>query len=515
MASAAAPLVPPAAPREVKDPSWWRHGTIPFIVLILAAAGLDFAWPYSSATAGIGAGVGCALWCLAILLLRRDFSKAESCFLGALVLISFAALTVSGSFLNWGMAFALPFLLVLFPGEQPAPPAHVRYRSWWGYWLARRKSGELGRWAWLRQVLPTLITMFVGVALFIVFLIIFASGNPVVQLIWNTICEWWNAFAEWLELDWSFAGHVFYWFLGATLFGIYTFARPAAELPRPAAPQEEKGGRSLLPHLPLASLIGINLAFIIATGTDIAYLWFGRVPEGVSQTVYLHDGAASIIWAAGLASAILVFLFRRKGSARQGVVTRAAGYLLAFQTFLLAVSVYMRLFHQIGGYGFTPRRIQAAESLLLGLDGLIILVCYMACRGTFLRYARICLGSMLLMLISFGICPPAELAGSLNLRFAPSHPHWAFQTSDFKPTCFLLQDNLAFGLYVYENMPESVQEEEKAQFFSRLQAVAEHIEWRAGQEGWRHWTLRMARDIPAAEKILGRPICPKEAEPTH
>ncbi len=502
-----APVPPPVA-TEPQDPTWWRLGTIPFIVLILAAAGLDLAWP-STFDGGIGMGIGCALWCAALLLLRRDFSKGETWFLAALALISLLALGVSGSRINWALAFILPLILVLSPGQTEAPKG--KFRSWWGYWFARRKTAAQGRWAWLRQILPMLITIFVGVALFIVFLIIFASGNPVVLLVWETICAWWNALVEWLELDWDFVGHVCLWMLAFFFFGLYTFARPVEPKPLPSVPVEVKPGRSLLPHLPLASLIGINLAFLVATGTDIAYLWFGRVPEGISQTTYLHDGAESIIWAAALASLILITLFRPTGSARQGIATRVAGYLLVLQAFLLAVSVYVRLYHQIDDYGFTTRRIQAAEALLLGLDGLVILVCYMACSGSFWKYARICLGSMLLLFISFGICPSAELAGNLNLRYAGSHPQWKFALSDFKPGCFSIEDNLAFALYVHE----SIHPLRNDFFADRLKTAAKEVERRATRDGWCHWNLSLKRDIPAAEKILGHPITVRAVEPTH
>ncbi len=503
----------PAPPlhSEPQDPTWWRLGSIPFVVLILTVLGLDLAWP-EYFEAGFGTGIGCAFWLLGFLLLRRDLSRGEMVFLAVLALISLTALAVSGSLFNWGVAFIAPLLLLTIP--RPQVPADGRFRTWWGYWFARRKGAARGRWSWLRQVLPTLITVFVGVALFIVFLIIFASGNPVVLLVWNTLCDWWNALVEWLELDWDFVDHVFVWAFAFFLFGMYTFERPCEQVAAPAAePAEARPGRSLLPHLPLAALIGVNLAFLIATGTDIAYLWFARVPEGVSQTDYLHDGAASIAWASALASAMLIVLFRRRGSARQGTCTRWAGYALAFQTLLLAVSVYMRLYHQVADFGFTPRRIQAAESMLLGLDGLVILVCYMACSGSFWRYARICIGSMLLIGIAFGICPPAELAGNLNLRYAASHPQWKFAVSDFKPSCFAVGDHLAFAYHVWEQLPEG--SDTKAAFGARLELAARKVESRASREGWAHWNLSLLRDVPVAERILGRPIGEKEAGDTH
>ncbi len=523
-AAPAAPVASVAAlpPREVKDPAWWRLGAFPMAALLLAAAAGDLVWPTSLGSWGIGAGIGCVLLITAILLLRRDFSLGEKVFLVVLALISLAALTVSGSGFNGVMALLLPFLLCLVPSRMGSTSEPGPFRNWWSYWFARRKQLVKSRWGWLRQILPTLITVLVAVVLFILFLCIFASGNPVVELVWNTITDWWNALVEYLELDWDFALHVLLWIVGIVAFGLYTLPRSKAAPAAPPMPVKEKEGSSILPHLPLASLIGINLAFLVATSTDIAYLWFGSVPEGVSQTAYLHDGAASITWASALASVILVFLFRRNGSARQGLVTRIAGFALVAQTFLLAVSVYLRLYHQIDDMGFTTRRIQAAEALLLGLDGLVILVCYMACSGSFWKYTRICLGSMLLLFVAFGICQPAELAGNLNLRYAPSHPHWTFDTNDFGHTRgrFVVGDNLAFAKFVfdknYANMPAGAQptvlvpqgsyiapdEYSVDWFWSRLVTAARAVERRAQEDSWTTWSYSQQRDLPVAMDIL-------------
>ncbi len=507
-------VVPAPSSREVKDPSWWRLGSAPMAAMLLAAAAGDLAWPSAFAGWGIGAGIGCALLIAAILILRKDFSKGEKAFLIGLAAVTLVALMVSGSGFNWAMALLLPLLLCMMPtdsgstGGAPGP-----FRTWWGYWVARRKKAEQSRWGWLRQILPTLITVLVGVVLFILFLCIFASGNPVVELVWETIARWWNELVEYLDLDWDFVNHVLLWLVGILAFGLYTLPRSKATPAAPPAPVKEKEGSSILPHLPLASLIGINLAFLVATGTDIAYLWFGKVPEGVSQTAYLHDGAASITWAAALASLILVILFRRNGTARQGTATRIAGFALVAQTFLLAVSVYLRLYHQIDDMGFTTRRIQAAEAMLLGLDGLVILICYMACSGSFWKYTRICLGSMLLLFVSFGICQPAELAGNLNMRYIGSHPHWSFELSDFSRGRFVVEDNLAFAKYVYDHQPPATTEEYGSQWFhARLESAALKVERKLQEESWTNWNWTLERDIPAAEQILGRPLTPKPVE---
>ncbi len=512
--------VVPQPPREMKDPAWWRLGSAPMLALLFAAAVGDLCWPSFFAGWGVGAGIGCALLIAAVLVLRKDFSRGEKAFLIGLAAITFVALIVSGSGFNWLMALVLPLLLCLVPTRTGSTAEPGPYRNWWSYWVARRKRIDKSRWSWLRQVLPTLITILVAVVLFILFLCIFASGNPVVELVWNTIADWWNELVEYLDLDWDFVNHVLLWLFGIVAFGLYTLPRSKAAPAVPPAPVKVKEGSSILPQLPLASLIGINLAFLVATSTDIAYLWFGAVPEGISQTAYLHEGAASISWAAGLASLILVILFRRNGTARRSLATRIAGYTLVAQTFLLAVSVYLRLYHQIDDMGFTTRRIQAAEAMLLGLDGLVILVCYMACSGSFWKYTRICLGSMLLLFVAFGICPPSELAANLNMHYIKQGKgkDWNFAISDFRNGRFVVGNNLEFAKHVYDHHVPTTSEpadmsllrdssyispDYSAEWFrSRLEAAARKVELREQEDTWTNWNWSLSRDIPVARAIL-------------
>ncbi len=527
-----APGLPPLPATEevVKDPSWWRLRTMPFVALLLAAVAGDLLWP-RLAGLGLGAGLGVVFGILAILLLRKDLSRGERCFLVGLAAVSFAGLVLSGSSFLWLFALVLPLLLVMTPGKKQFAQPGVRYRSWWSFWVAKR-SGDEGRGcrAWLRQLLPTFVCLLVGGMIFVLFLLIFASGNPVVLLVWKSLSEAWNQLVEWLRLDWDFAWHVCRWLVGVLAFGLFAFARPpsAASLPEPEF--RPKSGRALLPLLPLASLVGVNLAFLVANAADISYLWLARAPEGVSQTEYLHEGASSIACAAVLAALLLLFLFRRHGSARGGRASRVTACLLVFQTFLLAASVCLRLCHQIDDCGFTSRRVQAFEALLLGLVGLVFLGCDVVRCGSFRKYARRCLGSVLLLFLAFGVRPPAELAGDLNLRFVGSRPQWEFSPSDFVNGRFDAGANLAFAYYASRR--ESANDDMRPRvrprgmgrapvsnleraFEQELRDAALIVEYRASHGGWASWNASLQRDIPAAEEILGRPVAPRAVESVH
>ena len=514
--------------KKVSDPAWWRLGWIPYVVLILVAAAADLCFPVMQPEGmqhpGIGAGIGVLLFMSAVLLLRRDFTRREQVFLILLAVVGMLGLLVSGSHAGWIVSLTLPFFVIMFgPGREIPVEPGVEYRNWWSFWREQRHHVKGGFW---RRVLPTFISVGAGAICFIAFLCIFASGNPVVQIVWDAITTWWNRIMEYLQISMNFWGHVLVWVAGVLGFGLFTVQRPPSDVTRlPDEPDNAvPAGRSMLPHLPLMILLGVNLAFLVATGTDIAFLWFRRVPEGVSQTEYLYEGADSIIWASVLAAVLLVYFFRRKGSVRRTVVARGLGYLLAAQTMLLAISVYVRLYNQIMAYAFTPRRILAAEFLLLGVAGLVILLCYMSCCGGFLRYARLCIGVLGLMGLCFTISKPSSLSGDLNLRYAAAHPEWKFSTSDFRRGCFEVQDNLAFALYVYEKQKAAdagshdmeLTEEYcrlQHQFWNKLKIAALALERR--RDSWVLFTLRDYWDCRAAEFILGRPLGTPTVEPVH
>lgn len=512
------PPVPPAP--ATKDPSWWNKGSIPFFVLILVAAAADMAWPRGQGM-GLGAALGGFIAINALLLLRRDFSRGEYWFLQGLAIVNFLALFLCGSVFSWICSLVLPFIVVMLPTATSYAEPKTTYRNWWSYWFARRtgEDGKKSRFAALRKLMPLIICILIGLSCFIGFLCIFATGNPVVEIVWNTIITWWNNLVEFLHISRDFWFHVLYWIVGFAWFGIYCFGRPVSSPVAQAAPQPAAatGGTTLLPYLPLCMLLGINAAFLVATSTDIAYLWFGSVPEGISQTSYLHEGAESITWAAVLAAGVLVLLFRRNGIARRSAFTRLLGYVLVLQTALLAVSVYMRLYYQIGDFGFTTRRIEAAEAMLLGLVGLVVLVLYMSSQGGFWKYAKICLGTVLLMVIAFAAYTPTRMAGTLNMMYVGTHPHWKFSRSDFRIGRFDETENLAFAEYVYNHTENPVTDDtdpDKLRIYNSraelteesLKRAAEKVEERAAAGSWLNYTLSMQQDIPAAERILGHPI---------
>ena len=482
-------------PKSIEDPRWWRKGAIPYIVLILAAAMADLYWVRTGGL-GLGAGIAGILLVLGMLMLRKDLSKGEILFLIGLACVNGAALYVSGNMLNYLLGIAIPCFMISIPSDKGEPVStNVSYRSWWGYWTARRPKQQSHGKAFFKHIMPTVISLLVGAALFIAFLSIFASGNPVVEQIWQWIVTKWNELLVYLNINWDFMWHLLHWFVGIMAFGLYARRRPYTPALAPVQPKVPTG-TTLLPQLPLFSLIGINLAFLVATSTDIAYLWFKNIPEGISQTQYLHEGADSIIWAAILAALVLIVLFRSTGIARQSLAAKGAAYLLVIQTFLLAASVYLRLFYQICDYGFTFRRILAGEFLLLGLVGLIILVFYIATQGRFWRCAKVCLGVMLLLVIAGGIISPSRLAATLNMQYMHANPHWKFDAQDFGYGRFRAEEHLAFAEMVYHQAPSSRLAKDLLNAAHKIMSDAEK------NDSWLTFTLNHSQDLPAARRIV-------------
>lgn len=490
------PLPPVAEKAPLGDPSWWRlRRGIPFIALLLVAVAADYFCPFlceGTSAVGFGTALGTLLFIAALVLLRKDYSCGERIFLILFALITAAAQAFSGSVLSWVAVPVVCLFMLILPKECDTPDE--RARTWWGFWLARRPDGSKAK-AISRGCMPLVISIAVGLALFFAFLAIFASGNPVVKQAWELICEYWNKLLTFLHLDMTIWAHALVWCIGVAGFGVFTFRRNRV-LRTPAPKQETAAGKTLLPHLPGFMLAGINAAFAIATSTDIMYLWFRRIPEGISQTDYLYHGAQAIIIASVLAAGLLLILFRSRGTARQSYVARLLGYLLVFQTALLAVSVFMRLFFQIDAHGFTGQRVLACECMLGGVIGIVLLLSYLL-GGCFLKHLKLGIGALVLLLFAGNIQPPSSLAGELNMCFIDSHPQWKFETSDFlfPHTCFNAEGCLPFA--------DKYMETTNSYQIAQLIAAAESHT--ARHEGnWRSLTVNAIRFRELADVVTKR-----------
>lgn len=437
--------------RPVTPPSWWRHGAIPLIALICSGFAMDFIMGTMQGW-GIGTALGILLYTAAFLLLRKDISSKVRWLLIITALLNATATGMNLSpdaCFNLLIAILLPFVVMTSSLSRekgnPYDPSE-KYKSWWKYKFFRLQQAQKTATG-IGGKLPLVGSVIIGVILFLIFLSIFADGNPVVAAFRETMNEWIGRYCSWLMPDATIFVHILLWFMGAFLFGLVTRHRPLDSFAedRPIQP-----GKPWLPSLPTISLLFINLAFLINNGTDIAFLWLGTVPDGISQTAYLHDGADSIMLAAVLSAFMLLLLFRPSGSVRASKTGRILGFALAAQTGLLASSVALRLYYQIEDFGFSPNRITAGVYLLLGTGCLLFLFRYMARNGNWLRYGAHCGALALVFLGLTGFRSTSQLSGDLNMMCMDSHPGWYFSDGDLLR--FNLPGNIPFALAVYQRL---------------------------------------------------------------
>lgn len=464
------------------SPSWWRHGKIPLFALIASGFAADFIFGTMEGL-GIGTALGLLLYTAAFLALRTDLSRKEQAFLISIALLNVTATAANLSpdtMYNLLIGLFLPVVITFFPRKEGNSfnPAK-RYVSWWGYkfFQLNQVKETVGK---VLGKIPLAGSLIIGAVLFLIFLSIFADGNPVVASIRSAMNEWFRIYCSWLIPDLGTITDILLWCVGAVAFGIAARPRPCFSFTEnhPVHP-----GRPWLPSLPLISLLFINLAFLVNNGTDIAFLWRGSVPEGISQTAYLHNGADSILLAAFLSALVLLVLFRPEGSVRASKAGTIMGFILAVQTGLLAASVGLRLYYQIGDFGFSPNRVTAAIYLLMGVCFLYLLFRYMAGSGNWLRYGKLSGAITLVFLVLAGIRSPSQLSGDLNLMTMNGHPDWYFSDGDLPR--FELPENLPFAMAVYRRVGSDT--EAGANVYAMIQ---EALNSGRRIHNWRSFSLR-------------------------
>lgn len=447
----------PSPPSEIlgRDPlqtspsSWWRHGNIPLIALVTSGFTADFMFGTLEGP-GIGTALGILLYTGAFLLLRTDLGRKERLFLIFMALVNAVATGANlspNSHYNLLIVMFLPVGITFIPREEGNPyDPSTKYVSWWGYKFFRMNQARQVTNG-LKGKLPLAASIVIGLVLFIFFLSLFADGNPVVAAIKTAMSEWIRHYCSWLVPDFGTLADIFLWIMGAFSFGILARHRPCSSFEKnhPVQP-----GKPLLPSLPAISLLFINLAFLVNNGTDMAFLWRGNVPDGISQTAYLHDGADSIMLAAFFSALILLILFRPDGSVRASKTGTFLGFFLTAQTGLLAASVAMRLYYQIEDFGFSPNRVTAIICLLMGTFFLYLLFRYMAGKGNLMRYSLHCGALTLVFLALTGWRSPSQLSGDLNLLTMDDHPDWYFSDADLPR--FEKPYNLPFSMAVYQRL---------------------------------------------------------------
>ena len=543
------PAIPPSLLSQAKNilttpPIWWKTGPWhKFLAFLCAPLAFNLAF-YTHTGLGLGLALGILLFALGLWSLRKDISRKENICLWTFAAINASACVINGSLWSLWLSIGLliTFLLRSTSAQWGTNNPLILFLGvslWWVYGLNKLK-GILKR---LGKAPLFIVSALTGIAVFLAFAKIIASNNPLVERLLST---WLEALGTLLADIFSsaFVAQMFLAFLGIFIFSFLTIQRRAKKEPQGvdtslSSPQNPPT-RPLLPAFALMVLLGINAAFLLSNGTDIFYLWRHQVPEGISRTEYLHEGANGLMFITGVASLVLLLLFRPNSYTRTQKPCLWLGYLLSLQCGLIALSVGLRLLFQIHQYGFTSTRLCAALCLMIGFSFLVCLFVYLKKKQRFSRFLKSCTYCLFFFLTFLQFKNTYSWSNDLNLLFRSSFPHWNFSLGYFAQKYAgyeelpLLHAVIKEHAYELESLQakalQNLSEEEKtalfhsfkdfhfldlpltpteAHVYRQYQAylylqnwVCEDILEKAARKNWRSWTLNGYLLEQKAKEIL-------------
>jgi hypothetical protein len=229
----------------------------------------------------------------------------------------------------------------------------------------------------VRDLTTGIAMWFVPVVFGLLFVLLFASANPLIE--------------KWVSLlnpgDWAAnldLTRTVFWLL--VLLTVWPFVHVrwrrrkerASAAPQPIADNAEPA--SDFPGLfsadaILRSLILFNLLFAVQTLLDVVYLWGNaKLPDGISYADYAHRGAYPLIVTALLAGGFVLAAMRSGGPGAKSAIIRPLVYLWTGQNVLLVISSMLRLYRYVEIYMLTGWRIAALVWMLLVAIGLVLIV---------------------------------------------------------------------------------------------------------------------------------------------
>lgn len=223
----------------------------------------------------------------------------------------------------------------------------------------------------LRRRLPSFRLSFLGLFMpitgSIVFILLFASANPVIERFVPTID---------IErvLGWISPLRVIFW--GIVFCAIWGLLRPRLCIRRPRGVLhlqllELVRAFLLSPRSLLASLICFNLIFSVQNALDLAFLMGGaRLPDDMTLAEYAHRSAYPLIVTVLLA-AVFVLVAMRPGMSR---LVRALVCLWVAQNVVLVGFGVRRTLNYVASYDLTELRLQALIWMALVAFGLVTII---------------------------------------------------------------------------------------------------------------------------------------------
>jgi len=233
--------------------------------------------------------------------------------------------------------------------------------------LMKRQTPE-----WLR--LGSLIGWIVPLSVFMIFLALFSSGNPLIEyrLMQIDLRVLFNV----LDLQ-----RMAFWLLvlcatwPLILRRIRRIPNQAPDSSSTVATEPSDFDYLFGAQAMLRSLVLFNALFALQTGLDLVYLWGGAtLPDGLSHAEYAHRGAYPLIVTALLAAGFALIAMRPRGPAEQSRLIRPLVLVWTGQNILLVVSSILRLDLYVAAYSLTYLRLAALIWMGLVAAGLLLLI---------------------------------------------------------------------------------------------------------------------------------------------
>jgi hypothetical protein len=245
-----------------------------------------------------------------------------------------------------------------------------------------RSIADITRLLMQTNFTAALVAGFVPLALGSIFVLLFASANPLIEK-WVVML---NPSSVASQLD---TARILFW--AAAFLAIWPFIqlrwrrRVAIDLDAMALDTSQSSASAdkaprispavLSTPTILRSLILFNLLFAVQTVLDLIYLWGdGKLPPDITYADYAHRGAYALILTALLAAGCVLTAMRPGGPAEASRIIRPLVYLWVAQTILLVASSIQRLHLYVEIYQLTYWRVAAFIWMLLVAIGLMLIV---------------------------------------------------------------------------------------------------------------------------------------------
>src|SRR3984893_6922425 len=213
----------------------------------------------------------------------------------------------------------------------------------------RLMKRQTPQWLSLRSLIGWILPL----SVFMIFLALFSSGNPLIEyrLMQIDLRVLFNV----LDLQ-----RMAFWLLvlcaiwPLILRRIRRIPNQAPESSSAVATEPSDFDYLFGVHAMLRSLVLFNALFALQTGLDLVYLWGGAtLPDGLSHAEYAHRGAYPLIVTALLAAGFVLIAMRPGGPAKKSRLIRPLVLAWTGQNILLVLSSILRLDLYVAAYSLT------------------------------------------------------------------------------------------------------------------------------------------------------------------